>query len=410
MNINFLKFILSKILLFLITNISNSTQKRIKFSSNLTNIYDYKNRYINKGNCFLIDNNLSNLFILNSMNFTIDHPDNNKIIFINFCEDKNLEKPDPALIKIKLNPEKEKKKQKESNIISLYNNTYKTKLWYYDEKNRKLKIKLLTNLKCKDNKYSNNINISLIIKCDETKNGTFYENSPKEIFDILEDENNCNKKIEFFSNESLCPKKANFDLHKFYLKYNYVFGLNYIIWGFFMLTYGNLFENIVIYLNGILFIRMIFILIEDYLFSLFRNGENKFEWMIWTIEFLMIIIAYFFSNLTKKSKNFIYILQGALIGSILFYYNWIILCLYIKENVKTFYYINNFSGIIIGSFISFKFFVNSQNYLIFSCALVGSYNIIVGIAYYLEVLFSDSYYIMMMTNHEYETVEEVFLI
>ena len=60
------------------------------------------------------------------------------------------------------------------------------------------------------------------------------------------------KKLNFYSNDSLCPKLPKLDLHKFYLKYNYIFGLNYIVWGFFMLTYGNLFENIVIYLNGIL--------------------------------------------------------------------------------------------------------------------------------------------------------------
>jgi hypothetical protein len=404
------KFIIINILLFLITNVSNlmsNSTLKIVLSSNNNKNYKFRNKYINKGNCFLIDKNLTNLFKLNSLNFTIDNPYTDTKIFINFCEDKNIKNPDPALIKIKINSEKGKGKKIESKIISLYNNSYKTKLWYYDNTNRTLKIKLLTNQICKDNRNLNNINISLIINCDESKNGTFYENSPEEIFNIIENENICNKKIKFFSNDLLCPKKANFDLHKFYLKYNYIFGLNYIIWGFFMLTYGNLFEYIIIYLNGILFSRMVFLLIEDFLFSLFSSGVNNNEWMIWTTEIIIIIVAYFLSNFTKKSKNLKYILLGSLIGSILSYYNWLIFCLYIKDYQKTFYYINNCLGIILGSIISYKFFVNSQNYLIISCAIVGSYNIIMGIAYYLEVLFSDSYYLMMLINHEYETVEEV---
>ena len=58
------KFIIINILLFLITNVSNlmsNSTLKIVLSSNNNKNYKFRNKYINKGNCFLIDKNLTNL-------------------------------------------------------------------------------------------------------------------------------------------------------------------------------------------------------------------------------------------------------------------------------------------------------------------------------------------------------------
>lgn len=327
-------------------------------------------KFINKGNCFIIDKSLTNLFNLKSINFTIENnSEKSQKIILNFCENKSLKEINPSLVKLKT----------ENKTISMYDNSYKTKLWYYDSLEKILKIRLITNQTCLNKekvkgKYLNNSNITFLIKCDLTKNGTFYENSPKEIFEILQDEYNCNKEINFYSKE-LCPKPPQLDLHKFYLKYCYIFGLNYIVWGFFMLTYGNLFEKIVIYLYGYLFIRMILMIIEDYLFSLINN-KDKFEWIMWSTEILNLIVGYFFSKFTRKYKNSKYWLLGFLNGGVLAYYNFLIFCYFIRSYELIFYYLNNISFMLIGGYVSHKYFINSANYLIFSCGLVGSNNII----------------------------------
>ena len=65
------------------------------------------------------------------------NPENENLSII-FCENKSLKNPDPSLIKIKINSE--------NKTISLYDNSYKTKLWYFNEIEKILKIKLLTRL------------------------------------------------------------------------------------------------------------------------------------------------------------------------------------------------------------------------------------------------------------------------
>lgn len=377
---------------------------------------DSELKFKNKGNCYLIDNRYVHNFNLGKLNKSInldassDNDDQrSEKILIKFCNEESNKQYDHA----NYNTSLVDVVKSENHLETWYNYNYDSKLWNYDKNANALKIRLLTNKDCKlskkdieDNNYndndknnnkhynnetSNNNNknsdsrvatLKLAITINIYCNNEVPEEENIRSLDIksklksfINNEEECNKILNFES-KLVCPLNSGLNLHRFYCEYSFVFGMIYIILGFFMLTYGNLFELATYYLVGILFSRMIILYIEEFMLFNFLHDQNdydEFELMLWLFEGLSVLIGIMIGYYIKSFKEVKIIFLGSMTGHVVFYSVWLPLSYFITFHPFIFYFF--FHVILFGltGLISMKCFSKSNNFLIFSCAVIGSY-------------------------------------
>lgn len=383
------------------------------FIFNLNSIFcHYTNwrKLINKGNCFLIDNQLNNSFNLNKLSKNIEldvsFPTKNNInetekILINICENKISKKTQSEnLLKIIKND-----KQHEF----WYNYTYDSKFWVYDPKKQELHIQWNTQKSCGytedyfDNEYyyDNDIDTNIENKTNNYNKSKFYfgedlkmsillnitcNRNQEEIKNFDDNfylqkflyDNKCLKTLHFESKYA-CPNESELYLFKFYCEYAFIFGLVYILAGIFILLYGNFFESVTYYFIGVIFTRILILFGEEYLISFLKkkNGEDfKLNWVLWTAELLGIIIGIFLGKLIKKYKILKTFLLGSMTGHYIFYFVWWPLFNIIHKNTELYYMIFNTVCFLITGYFANIFLSKSHKFLIFSSGIIGSYNTI----------------------------------
>jgi hypothetical protein len=366
----------------------------------ITSLYLFEGidlKFKNRGNCYLIDNQYVNKFDLNRItsNITLESQDElnqpiNEKIFIKFC---SIESPSiknhTSLVKIIIN---------ENEIDTWYNYSFDSKVWDYDSNSKTLKIKMLTDRKCKlaNNEYKNNYKnknfdkpkleseglklvISLNIHCNNSLSETqsiISSDSKLKLNRFIKNELECNKILNFES-KFVCPLNSRINLYRFYSEYSFIFGMFHIILGFFMLTYGNLFELITYYLNGILFSRMLISYMEDfvlYCFIQFEKDYAEYVWLLWLFEVFSILIGFMIGYYIKNFREAKILFLGSMTGHVIFYLVWLPLCFFVRYNPSVFYYFFHIISFVLTGIISLRYFAKSKNFLIISCAVIGSYN------------------------------------
>ena len=344
----------------------------------------------NRGNCFLIDKNMEFSFDLNNFSsefkINITNPytptDLNQKLLINFCY-SNLNENSPdiqtnrSLLRIITN-----------NITeNLYNYSFNTKFWRYNRNNKTLAIKWVSEQNCfYDEKLLNNsiflrekkIKYYLETVCNENLNylnHTVSLNTQDDLMDFILNKTKC-KKILKFQSKFACPKDSGLSLYIIYSKYSFIFGLCYIISGFFILSCGNFFESTIFYFNGILFSRMIIINLEDIIFKQISIDINLSTYIILVLFILEIfsfipgiIIGYYSRKYIKSKILMVGVMTGHSFGTLI----WLYICHLIKGHSQIFYYIFHLVIFVFSGVLSFKYLKKSQNFLILSSAIIGSY-------------------------------------
>lgn len=343
-----------------------------KKNSDIYKIPEYKN----KGNCYLVNNMLDKKFNLSEIPYYKLMMPEEETLYISFCSKHNLddsysnnaEKNNP-LIKL----------EKDETNITLYDYSYETKRWdYLSEKDHQaLVIRLDTRKEC-INKNDKKLTKKIYIRIKISKNASIIDPDLNKTSKNWKNFNNidsaCIWNLEFFSN--IQYSDTGLELYRFYSEYPYIFGLGYIVIGFFLLSQGNLFESITFYVNGIIFCRMIILFIEDFIiYNVYPETYSKdFHYLfLWIGEFLTMILGLLLGQFIRQYKISKVIFMGAMTGHILSYLVWLPLSYFLCYKPFLSYFVFNIICFILTGFIACKLLKKSENFFIFSCAIMGSY-------------------------------------
>lgn len=364
------------LLLLIISPILNSKEK----------FDDIKNR----GNSYFIDNHFNFSFSLRDLpkDFILNASNKNNErtakFIVNFFLDEKISKTNnTSLFKVEMN----------NTFESWYEYSYDTKFWDYNLSSNVLTIILKTDFNChseslfknyqsdqeekttlqkQDKKY-----IIYSIKCNPELNSDLIRSLDSEfyLFDIILNENECHKTIKFES-KFACPRNASLNIYRYFTKYSYIFGLYLIVVGFMILSYGNVFKLVTFYIYSIYFSGMIIKYFEDFILKRFTGVNTdftEFEYILWITEFSSIIIGILIGHFIKKLKKSKIIFLGAMTGHINIYMIWLSICYYITFQPFIFYFVSNIIAFFLTGYLAYKFFKKSDKFLIYSCAVIGSY-------------------------------------
>ena len=330
-------------------------------------------------NCFLFDYLNWEYYDLNPIsrpsnstsdyNLTLDS--HNLTIFFDFCNNTLFEcRGKKSLVTVKYN---------ESDCLTY--SRYKEYLKDWQISNTK-EEKVLSLIMTTDEVCREDMNFTTVYKiaCDENmKENEFKidESKVKRYRNVFGPESNLisrNKitceRVLHFTSKAACPKTNIYPLYRFLFNNLYIFGLVFIMSGFYSLFFGNKYEAFTSYLYGFLFAFLF-----SSTFLMFLKLDDSLNYVFWFFFLVLIILAYLIHFYMSKLKSFKKIIFSCVMGLSLANFVFFILLARLEVYPYIIYFSNLFFFMLAFSFISVCY-LSSSLVVILSSSVVGTYLII----------------------------------
>jgi hypothetical protein len=326
--------------------------------------------------CFLFDALEYYYFDLNPINNKSDivFSDNDgSKLYINFCQFTNINscQNEKSLVTVKYNNE----------TCKSFTKSDKTKEWTYNITDpSSVTLSMKTDLICN---YEKNYTTNFIIYCDENMadgsiepyNNLLFNDSLKYFFNLSPVD--CQRNISFKA-KNACVKYDKYIHFKLHNEYSYIYGLFFILFGFFLAFLGNYHEDFtlnifVLFIINSLF-RILFIFIEI---------KKTQEWVIFVADLLVWILGIIIAGFIKNSEKLQILSYGFLLG--ICTSRMIYLTAFIRITIYPYliFFLVLFISIITVSLITY-FFVSKTKALIYSSSICGS---IIAFTVFLLIIF-----------------------
>ena len=278
----------------------------------------------NYSNCFLFDMNNWVYFDLNKitskqeMSIVID---SNTTLYYNFCGNTltKCKGEDSMVVLNRTNGDCENLSYSKENL----------KQWRYTlDETKTLTLKMDSPLPC-DDKYNFSTIFNFLcdenmqedeFQLDEARNKLYrsdFINVGKT--NMSNNFNACDKRI-FFISKAACPQNNIYPLWRFYLEYEYIFGMIFILTGFFLILFGFHNPKTTNFLLAIYFIYFT----SHYGFLFLNFSYEEYVYVLWVSIALQIILGFILFHFMlrySKLKVFIFSCLSGMCGSNFIYYS-----------------------------------------------------------------------------------------